>query len=193
MFDEKAKKSFIQELSLMYLFVENDLFVRLYGYHEQPYLMVMKYYAGGALEHFLFHKRPEDFVFSIEVKLKFIMQISRAISEMHKLGLAHADLKLLNVFVDISQKIEGGSKEYNCVLGDFGLSLIVDESQLLVRAYQVFNRRGLTMAYAAPEVIQRFKAGKPFLGWNPAVIKSGDLFAFSIIMFELLEEKRAWK
>jgi serine/threonine protein kinase len=196
-FTDNDRKSFLQELSLMYLFVDNDLFVRLYGYHEQPHLMVMKYYEGGSLEQFLFQKRPIDFVFSIEVKVKFTMQISRAISEMHKLGLAHADLKLLNVFVEIRSnekgKSNGKGKNYNCVLGDFGLASILDESKLLVHAYKAHNRRGFSAGYAAPEVIQRFKSGKVFMKQTAAVIKAGDLFALGIMVYEMLEEKFAWK
>lgn len=192
---QPAKDAFIQELSLMYLFVNNDLFVRLYGYHERPYLMVMKYYEGGSLEQFLFDRRPQDFKFLLPTKLKFTLQISKAVSAMHCLGLAHADLKLLNVFVDIVHPDrETGEKDYNCVLGDFGLASILDQSKILVRAYQVHNRRGLTVAYAAPEVINRFKLKNMVgIGNDSNVIKAGDLFAFGIMQFEILDERKAWR
>jgi serine/threonine protein kinase len=188
-----GQKSFLQELSLMYLFVENDLFVRLYGYHERPHLMVMKHYEGGSLKQFLFQERPADFVFSMEIKFKFMLQISRAISEMHQLGLAHVDLKLQNVFVDIKRGLNGADYEYSCVLGDFGLASILDKSILLVQAYRVHNRRGFSAGYAAPEVIKRVKAGNFFIAQIPAVIKAGDLYAFGIMGYEILQEKIAWR
>jgi serine/threonine protein kinase len=77
------------------------------------------------------------------------------------------------------------TKKVNAVLTDFGISNVVDERVLKVKAFEVKHRRGLTVAYAAPEAIVRFR-DKNRIQPSPQVAKAGDVYSFAILIHTLV-------
>jgi serine/threonine protein kinase len=118
----------------------------------------------------------------------FAMQISGALNEMHAADFSHSDLKPQNVFVDKNDK----NGEYQCYLGDFGLAKILDEGRLTVKAYQVHNVKGLTIAYAAPEFIERYRRGKVTRLLEKEDYLRADVYSLGIMLFELAVCSVVW-
>jgi serine/threonine protein kinase len=123
--------------------------------------------------------------------LSFGLQIGGAIALMHEKGFAHSDIKALNVFVD---------RDYwgklQCYLGDFGLAQILDDSHLIVKAYRVFNIKGLTIPYAAPEVLQRFRSLDPAqinLSWKAGDFQQADVYSYAVLLYEIVNCVYAWE
>jgi serine/threonine protein kinase len=112
---------------------------------------------------------------------------------MHANGFAHADIKALNVFVD-----RDANGDLQCYLGDFGLSQILDDSHLVVKAMRIFNIKGFTMGYAAPELLKRFKEkydesnAAAHSKWTAEDFKRVDVFALGILLWEIVNCKNAW-
>lgn len=187
----------------MNLFVGRPNFIQLLGFRENPYWIITPYFQLGSLQSFL--RRP-DFVSSMSTILAFAMDISLCVQEMHRLGLAHADLKLVNIFVDyksiaVVNDIIGadggggtgcgiGGVKYRCVIADMGLAQILDESQVKVHGYQVTNIRGFTIAYASPDCIIRFRTKT---SGKPEEILRADVYALAIIFYEMLDGVEAWE
>jgi serine/threonine protein kinase len=121
-------------------------FVQLIGFSDSPHRIITDYYSLGNLERALLRKRVV--LSSKRISINFSLQISRALA----LRFAHADIKAMNVLVD-----RGDYGEYQCFIGDFGLAQVLDDTHLVVKAYRVFNLKGLTAVYAAPEVLERLK------------------------------------
>lgn len=177
-------ESFYQEVSLMYYFVGKPNFVQLVGFCNSPYQILTKYYSLGNLETALLKRQfisPTN-----RVIIKFSLQISRALAFMHQSGFAHADIKALNIFVDFDDK-----GEHQCYLGDFGLAQVLDDSHLVVKAYQVYNQKGLTVPYAAPELIWRFRS-RNMTSWRADDFKRSDVYSFSILLYEITCGLAVW-
>lgn len=184
----KFVDSFYQEVSLMYYFVGKPNFVQLVGFCNSPYQIMSDYYSLGNLSTALLYRKSVEP--SKNIAIRFTLQISSALALMHQSGFAHADIKALNIFVD-----RDSSGQLQCYLGDFGLAQVLDDSHLVVKAYHVFNQKGLTITYAAPEVLQRFRAkdmAEAMQNWHPDDFKRADSYSFSILMYEILSGQVAW-
>jgi serine/threonine protein kinase len=119
----------------------------------------MKHYLRGDLyEFFTNHSLSE-------LSIHYIMKrVLKAIQFMHRLGYAHRDVKLENIFLDHSDPFP---KSY---LGDFGLSAFRPPGQFFRGA--VGTRRT-----AAPELL-----GSP----DPQYTESVDMWAFGVTLYEVL-------
>lgn len=201
--NSKGSEAFYQELSIMSWFIGKENFVQLLGYSESPFCILMEYYYLGALTDILFKSMPLIQT-TKHLSLNFSLQISSALAMLHQSGFAHSDLKLHNVFLKqrpllsnaksdlVTLKHFQSGMEYVCVLGDFGIAKVVDDSVLRVKAYHPVNAKGLTIAYAAPEILRKFR--------NPVLInteggdyfKRSDVFSLAIVVYELLSASLVW-
>jgi serine/threonine protein kinase len=148
------------------------------------------YYPLGSLDRALLTNRVISS--SKRLILQFALEISKAVDFMHSTGFAHCDLKPHNVFVDqVAQRTTERAEVYRCKLADFGLARTLDERHSYVKAYDFLSMRGLTVAYAAPETIQRFRK---YVTMEPKAIHytAGDVYAISIMLFELCESQLVW-
>jgi serine/threonine protein kinase len=172
----------------MYFFVGKPNFVQLVGFSNSPHQIVTDYYSLGNLAQALLGF--QSIFLTKRIAISITLQIGRAVRLMHDSGFAHADIKALNIFVDKDAK-----GNLNCYLGDFGLSQVLDDTHLIVKAYQVYNMKGLTVPYAAPELIQRFRKRKlnsEMTSWKAGDFLRADVYAFSILMQEIFNCAYAW-
>lgn len=183
--NETARAAFYQELSIMWRFRDHPNFCKIYAYSEKPASMVLKYYEGGDLASIIHAKNQKIRIpFTTRVVVVIFKAICMAIMEMHQAGFAHCDIKPSNIFIDIQP---------NAILpivSDFGITRVLDPSTLKVATFSVSKVRGASIIYAAPEVLVRFRRGINEL--NPRIWMSGDVFALSITLQEMLQRLAPW-
>ncbi|KAI3630461.1 hypothetical protein MIR68_011896 [Amoeboaphelidium protococcarum] len=116
---------------------------------------------------------------------KLLLILSQTIAYMHSQHIVHCDLKPQNVLLDVDE-----NGWLIPILSDLGISAITEDSALLVQAFQVSQQRGLSLSYAAPELLTRFRMR--FTETQPLILKAGDMYALSIIMVNLLTRAKPW-
>ena len=107
---------------------------KIYGYTEDPYSIVMKFYSSGSLDKWI-HQTTQRL--SKQLIFSFLHDICTGLEFVHSKGLVHADLKPQNVLIDVDEMT---GQEF-CVLTDFGITQIVTGQALLVHAFQPVNIR----------------------------------------------------
>jgi serine/threonine-protein kinase len=165
-----------QEIGILQLMSNNRHFPKFIGYCEKPVSILMKFYECGSLETYLMKPLGRSH------KLSITSDIAQALLALHRSHIAHCDLKPANVLLEM---IEYG--HVLAILTDFGISRITSDEILAAKSFHVVNLRGLSWQYAAPEVIQRFRGTNAYN--SASILKAGDLYAFAIIIYELLNGK----
>lgn len=178
----KMSAGFDQEVSLMHYLGRHRNIADLLGWCEEPMAILMKLYSLGSLEAVF----KAGLVSVKSVKVAFALDISNGLMFMHGKCVAHCDIKPANVLVDRDQ--------YGfmyCVLTDFGISQIFSQNSQLVGAFRVTNLRGLSLTYASPEVIQRFRKQETNLNFFDA--SKADMYSLSILIQDILTDgKGGW-
>ena len=177
---ERFQLSFLQELSIMWQFRDTPNFPKLYAFSTEPVAMVLRYYNCGDLSD-LIHGKINGVHYSKSLVVALLRLISITVMEMHKKGYAHCDLKPQNVLLDIS------NGTLVPVLIDFGISRVLEPKSLQVQAFHVADVRGLSISYAAPDVIRRFHNN--IRETDPVIWKAGDIYALAMTLYELLLRK----
>jgi serine/threonine protein kinase len=175
------KLAFNQEVSLMQFFADSDYVAKLVGYSTTPLCLVMKYYSLGSLDSWL--ERDSGSI-TKKVMNGIVRDISRGLFVLHQRQVAHCDIKPQNVLVEMKEE------KFRCVLTDFGISKILTNEYLASEAFQIRNLRGLTVPYAAPDALARFRK-KNVIG-TPEEEKAGDVYSFGIVIYYILTIKNAW-
>lgn len=170
--------AFKQEVSLMTALEHERNIAKIVGYCEKPCCILMKFYPHGSLDNWLKRNRPSS-VF----KTMFLKDIATGLQAIHR-AFAHCDLKTANVLVDESDRLF-------CVITDFGITRILSWDSVASKAFTPANLTGFSLLHAAPEVFLRFK-GRANLIDSAAVIKSGDIYALALIIYEFLVSKKPW-
>ena len=137
--------------------------------------MLMKFYTNGALEQFISQGRADR----ERIKLRLSMDMARGLRFMHIKGVAHCDIKPANILVDQDYR-----ETYSCVLTDFGIAQMYSENAQLVRAFKVVNLRGVSIEYAAPEAITRYREQGNV---TKQLALAGDVYSFGMVLFRLLK------
>jgi serine/threonine-protein kinase len=157
----------------------------LYSFEEIPgpsssssrHLLVMELVEGESLE-----RKATSGPLPLEESLSFAKQIAEALEAAHERGIVHRDLKPANVMV---------SGEGRVKLLDFGLAKAFesDPSSPDISHSPTLTARGTaagvilgTAAYMAPEQAR----GKP-------VDKRSDIWAFGVVVYEMLTGKRLFR
>lgn len=149
----------------------NILQVLDFDINSQEAYIVMQYAAGGSLAQKLQpYKESKPVPFTLTEVDKYLEQICKGLSEAHKQGLIHRDLKPQNILLN---------EKNQPLLADFSLALDVptvasESAKKRPRAELVKTEAWGTAEYAAPEVWQG-RAGKP-----------SDIYALAALTFELL-------
>lgn len=75
------------------------------------------------------------------------------------------------------------------VITDFGVTQVVKECALLVKAFRVSTAAGASPCYAAPELMKEQVGGMK----SAAVQQTADTFSFAVILAELITRTVPWK
>jgi serine/threonine protein kinase len=186
---ERHLQAFYLELSIMYLLRCSERFVELMGFTISPHFCILTiYYPYGSLDKFLYAGQGRV-TSTRRLILSFAYQISDAVRILFENGFAHCDLKPHNVMIAPGEKdnIVG----FCCRLGDFGLTQPLDDRHGQVKAFDFSSLRGLTIVYAAPEAILRFKKCIRAASRETHYPRC-DIYSLSIIMQELCNNHLAW-
>ncbi len=175
---DREQQSFRQEVSLMEYFKNEKNIVRLLGYSDKPFCMVLKFYMLGSLNNWIHHADRRQKIMVIA----FAHDITCGIYALHQKGVIHNDLKPDNVLIDLDTE-----KKPFCVLSDFGISQVVRDDILRVKSFQVSQIKALSMAFAAPERIQYFR--NKVSTYDRETVFSWDIYSFAILAFEMITAK----
>ncbi len=130
---------------------------------HRPYF-VMAYIAGENIDHYCRRHRLD-----IRARLELLLQVSEALTFAHRNMIVHRDIKPSNVFVDQTGHVK---------LLDFGIAAVLDDQvgqpTRLTRTGELF----FTPEYAAPEQVR-----------GERVTAACDLYAFGVLMYQLLTER----
>ena len=128
----------------------------LYTSDGEPFL-TMEYVKGELLADLI--SRNE---LSFTDKLTIILQIARALSEVHSKGIIHRDIKPSNIIIQ---------DELHVKLLDFGISRYIEEEQVLTKSGELVG----SPHYISPEQIMR----------EADIDHRADIYSFGITVFEL--------
>ncbi len=129
------------------------------------YTIVMEYAAKGSLAEYL---EQNDLMLNPALYYQVVYGIANGICFLHKYNIAHKDLKTSNIF--LSDKLVPK-------IGDFGFAKKMTANE---KEKKSGSWKG-TLGYLAPEVLS-----------NGLVTKAADVFAFAMILFEIVSRKEAY-
>ncbi|KAI3635002.1 hypothetical protein MIR68_006568 [Amoeboaphelidium protococcarum] len=184
----EEQQQFVQEISMLNFFSNNRLFVKLVGFSTQPNTIVMKFYPFGNIEDVL-TGRSAYAQWSQELMFSLLVDVIEGLSEMHRQGFVHSDIKPANIMLGRDNQ----NAPFHAVISDFGIAQIVSNRALLVSAFQISKFQGLSVNYAAPELVARIINPQLALEELPPQVKlSLDVYSVSIMGFEMMCKQPAW-
>jgi serine/threonine protein kinase len=141
-----------------------------FGYYRDRFYETMEYAEGGALD-----SRREDgswkyLPLSEEQAVEICKEVINSYKACHEKGIIHRDIKPANLYY---RKMESETSGSDVVIGDFGISSVMDDLEKLHKT-QTASR---TTGYAAPEV------------YSGIISPKMDYYALGITLWELLTGK----
>ncbi len=130
------------------------------------YILVMEYMMGGSLFDLLHNELLKELPLSLCVRL--MRQTACGMSFLHQSGIAHRDLKSLNILLD---------DKGNAKVSDFGLTTMMQDTHAGSE-----RRVAGSVQWAAPEVL----CADDTHSYDPFV---ADVYSFGIVMWELLRRE----
>ena len=129
----------------------------VYAFEEENVgrFISMEYMDGITLR-----KKVADGPLNMNEAISYAIQIGEALSEAHKKGMVHRDVKTENIMIDIKNRIK---------VMDFGLALLKDNSH-------IFESKGTfgTLAYMSPEQTLNMPPGF-----------TSDIWSYGIVCYEM--------
>jgi len=181
--EEENRQLFNREVSIMWSLSFNENIALLIGYTENPPCIILKLYDYDLYSMLHVNKIP----ITLKQKIAFFKDIAHALASMHELNICHRDIKTANVLID-----EGKEKK-KAVICDFGLAAAEENRFGVGMGAKETHVQGFSPRYAAPEVFAKAHAqpGSSF-SLQIGTEKAGDVYAFGVIIWEVLVEKIPW-
>ena len=151
---------------------------------EEAYGIVMRLESGGSLKQLL-HPGPgkPNTPLSTEERIRILTLAARGLAELHRIGTIHADLKPDNILLSITSPPD-------VRIADFGLSKIREQmtgpNTTTTASVQRTGTIAGTKLYLAPEMLPINADAE---GKVARASRSTDMFAFGIVMHEVLSGK----
>ena len=179
---------FQQEVTISYHIREHANIAQVVGFSRSPLAIVLQYYPEGSLHGLIHNCQVQGFAWSPAWCRSFAIDISRGLSHMHKLSIAHCDIKPGNILIKL------GNQSLVAMLSDFGISRILDGqgSSAAVAGFKTHNLNGASISYASPEAIVRVRNGDEGNASHPQVIQAGDVYSLAVVLSEMLTQRKPW-
>ena len=163
-----ALKALVRELA-RYQKLNHPNIVRAYDLNRMgnTIFMVMEYLNGISLKQLI---KANKHGIPLQDAKPIIQNLGKALSYIHKEGIAHLDFKPDNIIYDPKQK--------TIKIIDFGIARLLNKSEREKTLYDPGNLSAYTKAYASREM---------FLDFDPA--PTDDIYALACITYELLSGK----
>ena len=179
---------FRQEVSIMYHCMKKRNIAKLIGYTSTPPMIVMQFYPLGSLSEWI-HRGIREFPFSIYTVYNLAHGTASGLIALHFSGIAHCDVKPKNILLESVPTARGLA--LRALLSDFGVSRILHE-RMQVQKFRRVNLNAMSAYYAAPEVMEIF-SGMGMYPQSPKAIIAGDVYAYGVLLYEMLTRKSPWK
>jgi hypothetical protein len=154
---------FLQEYQLLAnMRHPNVVHIYDFGVADDHAFIAMEHFPNGDL------RARMSAPLSVQSTLKYVDQIARALSAVHKLGVMHRDLKPGNIMLRADDSL---------ALIDFGVAKQIEAATGMTAAGTIFG----TPYYMSPEQ-----------GHGEAVDERSDLYSLGVIFFEMLTQKRPY-
>eukprot|EP00158_Paraphelidium_tribonemae_P008012 Partr_v1_DN28434_c3_g1_i2_m41939 putative protein kinase kinase kinase len=182
-YEEKAM--FLQEVAIIQALGGHHNFAQMFGFTRQPNAMILKFYHLGSLNAFI--NGPGKIPGTLSNIIKLARGIFAGLEVMHEKDISHNDMKPDNVLID---QDESG---YFAVLCDFSISSVNSRDTTLrgVKAFKVLNVEGLTIPFAAPEILTRQLGPQDVLTHSMA--SKSDVFSAGMTIFAVLTREYPWQ
>ena len=177
---------FQQEITISYHVREHPNIAKVIGFSRAPFAILLQYYPEGSLEGLIYNCQVQGFGWSVPWCRSFAIDIARGLAHMHKLSIAHCDIKPGNILIKL------GNQSLVAILSDFGISRILDGQGSSVAGFKTHNLNGASISYASPEAIVRFRNGGDVDVGQPQVIKAGDVYSLAVVLCEMVLQKKPW-
>lgn len=141
--------------------------------------LIFKLETGGSLDQYL-EKHPE---LSLQERIRLLTEIADALSELHRIGIIHGDLKPSNIL--LSDGVNPSIK-----IADFGLSTITEQipATIISDLQTTRTQVNCTHLYAAPEMLPNpFHNGEQRYALPS---RSTDIYAFALICYEVISGQK---
>ena len=149
----------------------------------------MKFYPCGSLLNLIHEQSTKATLNNIPYTDPLIfnigLDICTGLAAIHDAGLFHSDMKPPNVLLDYDDR-----GQLYAAITDFGVTRIVQQKSLLVKAFQVSLANGASLCYAAPEALSPPQQEDPHV--NPELVKAADVYSLAVILFELATRVPPW-
>ena len=151
---------------------------------EEAYGIVMRLESGGSLKQLL-HPGPgkPHTPLSTEERIRILMLAARGLTELHRIGTVHADLKPDNILMSMTSPPD-------VRIADFGLSKIREQmigpNTTTTASVQRTGTIAGTKLYLAPEMLPINADAE---GKVARASRSTDMYAFGIVLHEVLSGK----
>lgn len=191
---DKQQRIFMQELAVTHHFQSHPNVVRLYGWCRWPAALILRRYPFGDLNAFIRAHGPatQEMDYTKRNLIAILRQVSSALGDVHGRGFVHADVKSGNILLALDAK-----QEVHAALTDFGIARVLDPAATAAALdFKAANVAGMSVAYAAPEVILRLKHGPTAINSSNSkdegkVWQRGDVYSLSVVISEMLN-RRLW-
>jgi serine/threonine protein kinase len=162
--DEEMRLRLLREVHMLES-LQHENIVRVFssGAHEGRLYLVMEYLEGEDLASAIAGNRTG----TIRQRLNVARQIADALGYVHSHGIVHRDIKPANVFLERSGRVK---------LMDFGIARTASSGLTMVGSVMG------TPQYMAPEQLKGLK-----------VTHAADIYAFGILLYELLTGERPYQ
>ncbi|XP_063039488.1 serine/threonine-protein kinase Nek9 isoform X3 [Engraulis encrasicolus] len=162
---DKKRRDVMNEISILSILQHHNIIAYFNHFIDKNTLLIeMEYCNGGNLYEKITLQKGQ--LFTEEVVIWYLYQITSAVAHIHKAGVLHRDIKTLNIFLTKTNLIK---------LGDYGLAKKLDSE------FSMAETCVGTPYYMSPELCQGVK-------YN---FKS-DIWAVGCVLFEMLTLTRTF-
>ncbi|MBN3294900.1 NEK9 kinase, partial [Amia calva] len=162
---DKEQRDVMNEINILSILQHNNIIAYYNHFLDKNTLLIeLEYCNGGNLYDRINQQKGK--LFTEEVVIWYLYQITSAVAHIHKAGILHRDIKTLNIFLTKTNLIK---------LGDYGLAKKLDSQ------YSMAETCVGTPYYMSPELCQGVK-------YN---FKS-DIWAMGCVIFEVLTLTRTF-